>query len=261
MDVLVEQDFMTKYWFGVRLLFEKLRDVDRPAMVHLEPDFWGFAQQRAGGAGAPSDVPAIVGDLVPECADLPADVGGLGRCILRLARRIAPKVAVGFHASGFGAIGRPKRVAKFLGECGALDADFVVVDTLDRDAGCFEAGDPYCERSEEKVYWDEKNEQSPSFREHFAWVQTIHERLGLPVLWWQVPLGVPSDVPGGTPKHYRDNRVRYFFEHTNELDEAGGFGAAFGVGAPNQTDITTDGGQFARAVTRYYDRPLAITAP
>ena len=31
---------------------------------------------------------------------------------------------------------------------------------------------------------------------------------------------------------------------------------AFGVGAPNQTDITTDGGQFARAVSRYYESPL-----
>ncbi len=261
MDVLADQDFMTRYWYGVRLLFEKLRELDRPAMVHLEPDFWGFAQQAARLTGEPSDVRAIVGTLVSECADLPADVSGMGRCILRLARDRAPKVAVGFHASGFGAIGRPKRVAKFLGQCGALEADFVVVDALDRDAGCFEAGDPYCQRSELAVYWDEKNERSPSFREHFEWARTIHERLGLPVLWWQVPLGVPSDIPGGTPKRYRDNRVRYFFDHTDELEEAGGFGAAFGVGAPNQTDITTDGGQFARAVTRYYEKPLPLARP
>lgn len=262
MDVLADQDFMTKYWYGVRLLFEKLRELDRPAMVHLEPDFWGFAQQLARSTGDVSDIAALVGAIVPECSDLAADVGGMGQCILRLGRRLAPKVAIGFHASGFGAIGRPKRVAKFLGQCGALDADFVVIDTLDRDAGCFEAGDdPYCGRSDGPVYWDEKNERSPNFREHFEWARTIHERLGLPVLWWQIPLGVPSDVPGGTPKRYRDNRVRYFFEHTSELEEAGGFGAAFGVGAPNQTDITTDGGQFARAVTRYYEAPLPLARP
>lgn len=262
MDVLADQDFMTKYWYGVRLLFEKLRELDRPAMVHLEPDFWGFAQQLARSTGDVSDIAALVGAIVPECSDLAADVGGMGQCILRLGRRLAPKVAIGFHASGFGAIGRPKRVAKFLGQCGALDADFVVIDTLDRDAGCFEAGDdPYCGRSDGPVYWDEKNERSPNFREHLEWARTIHERLGLPVLWWQIPLGVPSDVPGGTPKRYRDNRVRYFFEHTSELEEAGGFGAAFGVGAPNQTDITTDGGQFARAVTRYYEAPLPLARP
>ena len=261
MDVLAENDFMTKYWYGVRLLFEKLGELDRPAMVHLEPDFWGFAQQAARRTGDPSDVRVLVGELVPECSDLPSDVAGLGRCILRLARGGAPKVAVGYHASGFGAIGRPKRVAKFLTDCGALEADFIAVDALDRDAGCFEAGDTYCQRTGQQHYWDEQNERSPNFREHFAWARTIHERLGLPVLWWQIPLGVPSETPGGAPKRYRDNRVRYFFEHPNELEEAGGFGMAFGVGAPNQTDITTDGGQFARAVSRYYESPLPLLRP
>src|SRR5690606_14510932 len=137
------------------------------------------------------------------------DVSGMGRCIVRLGRRIAPKVAIGFHASGFGAIDRPKEVARFLLRVGAYDADFVAVDTLDRDAGCFEALiDPYCERSDGILYWDESNRSSPSFRDHFAWVRTIHERTGLPILWWQTPLGVPSDAPGGRPKAYRDNRVK-----------------------------------------------------
>ncbi|HVH42249.1 MAG TPA: hypothetical protein VM925_07885, partial [Labilithrix sp.] len=262
MDVLRDQDFMTKYWAGVRLLFERLRDFGRSAMVHVEPDFWGFAQQSALRTREPSDVPALVGTLVPECSDFAADVGGMGRCIVRLARAIAPKVAIGLHASGFGSPDSPKRVAKFLGACGALEADFVVVDVLDRDAGCFEAAtDPLCQRRSDRLYWDESNQRTPNFKQHFDWVTTIHERLGLPVLWWQLPLGVPSDIPGGTPKHYRDNRVRYFFEHVGELERAGGFGAAFGVGAPNQTDITTDGGQFARAVERYAETPFVLTSP
>lgn len=260
MDVLRDPDFMQKYWEGARLLFERLRDLDSPALVHFEPDFWGFAQQSAGG-GSAADVKALVRG-VAECSDLPDDVGGMGRCLVRLARSISPKAAIGFHASGFGAIDRPRRVARFLTECGATEADFVVVDVLDRDAGCFEARQiPECMRWDGPVYWDETNTQSPNFAQHFTWVRTIHERLGLPVLWWQVPLGVPSDVPGGTPKHYRDNRVRYFFDHVPELVEAGGFGMAFGVGAPHQTDITTDGGQFARAVERYAARPVALPDP
>jgi hypothetical protein len=36
---------------------------------------------------------------------------------------------------------------------------------------------------------------------------------------------------------------------------------AFGTGAPNQTDVTTDGGQFASAVAKYYAAPLAIASP
>jgi hypothetical protein len=256
---LREQDFMSKYWRGVRLLFERLAELDAPAMVHLEPDFWGFAQRQSY---SPEGVPVLVGELVPECGDLPGDVFGMGACILRLARGLAPKVALGFHASGFGARDRPAAVAEFLTRCGAREADFIVVETLDRDAGCFEArNDPFCGRYDGTVYWDETNQRSPSFADHLAWVRTIHERLGLPVFWWQMPLGVPSDTPGGTPKHYRDNRVRYFFAHTGEFEAAGGFGAAFGVGAPNQTDITTDGGQFARAVSAYYEAPLTLERP
>lgn len=260
--VFRDQDFMTKYWEGVRLLMDRLRATDRPAIVHVEPDFWGYAQQWARSSGEPKDVRVLVRGLVPECADLPDDVGGMGRCFVRLARGLAPKVALGFHASGFGSVGEPKRVARFLAWCGATEADFITLETLDRDVGCFEAGrDPFCTRRDGEAYWDERNERSPNFAEHLAWAATIHERLGLPVLWWQMPLGVASDVPGGAPKQYRDNRVKYFFEHPAEFEQAGGFGAAFGVGAPNQTDITTDGGQFARAVERYYASPLPITRP
>lgn len=259
-ELLVEDDFMTKYWAGVRLLFTKLGAFGKPALVHLEPDFWGFAQRES--RDDPSKLRVTVGAKVDECKDLPADVSGMAKCFIRLARALAPNVALGFHASGFGNIDRPRAVAKFLLAIGAYDADFVAIDTLDRDAGCFEARiDPRCERADGIVYWDETNRAPPTFKDHFAWVKTVRERTGLPILWWQTPLGVPSDKAGGTAKSYRDNRVRYFFEHPNELVESGGFGMAFGTGAPNQTDATTDGGQFANAVTKYYASPAAITSP
>ena len=84
------------------------------------------------------------------------------------------------------------------------------------------------------------------------------EGLGKPMLWWQIPFGVPSNTPGGTPGHYRDNRVRYLFGHVQEFIDAGFAGAAFGTGAANQTDITTDGGQFRNAVTAYFARPVPL---
>lgn len=260
-DLLREDDFMTKYWSGVRTMFERLATFGKPAIVHLEPDLWGLAQREA--YGDPANVGVMVTSKVPECAELANDVGGMGRCLVKLARTISPNVAVGFHASGFGqSFGGPLEAARFLTSVGALDADFIAVETLDRDAGCFEARvDPHCTRDNGELYWDPTNQKEPSFQDHFTWVRTVHERLGLPVLWWQMPLGVPSEERGGAPKHYRDNRVKYFFEHPDEMEEAGGFGVAFGVGAPNQTDITTDGGQFARAVTAYYERPLPLLRP
>ena len=60
---------------------------------------------------------------------------------------------------------------------------------------------------------------------------------------------MPSATPGGTAGHYRDNRVHYVFSHIGEFVAAGGLGITFGVGAGNQTYITTDGDQFKNAVT------------
>jgi hypothetical protein len=142
---------------------------------------------------------------------------------------------------------------------GAGDGDILTTDTLDRDAGCFEAGnDPNCTRGTTGFYWDETNATSPNFREHLDWVKTLTSGVGKPMLWWQTPFGVPSSTPGGTPEHYRDNRVHYIFGHVDEFIAAGGVGAVFGRGAGNQTYITTDGDQFKNAVTRYFAAPVPL---
>jgi hypothetical protein len=249
--------FMTSYWRGVRTMYEKLAALGVPSIVHLEPDFWGYAQKRSDD---PAAVPVRVASHVPECADLPNDVGGFGKCMVRLGRLIAPKTAVALQASSFAAmdaLGRsdPARIAAYLGKVGAADADLVVVETLDRDAGCFEAGiDPGCKRAGGGFYWDESNATSPSFHDHLAWAKAIHDGTAKPLLWWQMPLGVAGPGPGG-PGRYRDNRVRYFFSHPQEFADAGGIGAVFGPGAPNQTTALTDGGQFAAALTQYNRAP------
>jgi hypothetical protein len=86
----------------------------------------------------------------------------------------------------------------------------------------------------------------------------ISEGLKKPMIWWQTPFGVPSDTPGGTAGHYRDNRVHYVFSHIDEYVAAGGLGCVFGTGAENQTYITTDGGQFQDAVTGYFAAPTPL---
>jgi hypothetical protein len=251
--VLTELDYMQRYWMGMRLLFERLAAFGKPAVVHLEPDFWAYVQQKTGGD--PTKQRVLV-KMVAECAALPEDMTGLGQCLLLLRNKLAPKVAVGFHASEWG--GPVAQTVSFLKAIGAGSADFVSTDALDRDAGCFEAKvDPNCQRGG-TFYWDDKNVTHPNFHDHLAFVKTITDGLGVPMLWWQVPLGVPSNTPGGTPGHYRDNRVKYLFEHIPEFIEAGFAGAAFGVGAGNQTDINTDGGQFKNAVTAYVAKPVPL---
>src|SRR6185369_7569426 len=175
-------------------------------------------------------------DFAPDCADQPEDLVGLGHCIVALARMYAPKTLVGFHASRWA--GSPDDMVTFLTAVGAADADFIGIDLLDRDAGCFEAHtDSACQRNDGPWYWDESNTTSPNFHEYLDFSKQISDGLEKPIIWWQIPFGVPSDTPGGSAGHYRDNRVHYIFNHVEEFIDAGGVAAAFGTGAGNQTDI------------------------
>jgi hypothetical protein len=253
LDVLVDDAYMRAYWAGAKLLFQRLGVFDRPAAVVIEPDFWGYAMQRsADGRGA-----VRVTAHASDCAAMTNDYRGMAACLIKLARTFAPKTVIGFEASQWG--GSLSAIVAHFKAIGADQADFVSNDPLDRDAGCFEArADPNCQRSASGLYWDETNTRSPTFHEYLAWVKGITDGVKLPLLWWQVPFGVPSDVPGGSAGRYRDNRVRYIFNHVDEFIAAGGAGAFFGVGAANQTYITTDGGQFKNAVTKYFAAPVAM---
>jgi hypothetical protein len=243
---------MNLYWQGAKLLFQRLAMFGKPAVVHLEPDFWGYAMQHSPDGTAK----VIVTEHAPDCAGLPDNLIGMAGCLLKLARKYAPLVSVGFHASAWG--GSQDAVIQFFKAIHADNADFVATDVLDRDAGCFEAAtDPNCMRSG-TFYWDETNQTSPNFHDHLAWVTAIHQGLNLPVLWWQLPFGVPSTTPGGTAQHYRDNRVHYIFRHIDEFVAAGGLGVTFGTGAGNQTDITSDGDEFKNAVAGYFANPASL---
>jgi hypothetical protein len=254
-SALADTSYMGPYWQGAKLLFQRLGDFGKPAIVHLEPDFWAYFQQNSGGD--PSTIHVAIAGLADDCVDQPEDLNGLGHCLLKLARMYAPLTAVGFHASEWA--GAPADTVSFLTAVGAADADFVAIDMLDRDAGCFEAHtDSGCQRNDGPWYWDESNQTSPNFHDFLGFSRQISDGLGKPLIWWQVPLGVPSNTPGGKSGHYRDNRVHYIFDHVSEFIDAGGLGVAFGTGAANQTDITTDGGQLKDAVTAYYESPVAL---
>jgi hypothetical protein len=251
---LTDDVFEKGYWSDVKLLFQRLALFNKPAVVQFEPDFWAYAEQQSHED--PTSLKVNVTESAPDCAGLSNDLVGMGQCLIQLARRYAPKAIVGFHASQWSA-GDPSATAAFLKKVGADQADVVFADLLDRDAGCFEAGDSVCTRSG-NFYWDETNATSPNFHEYLAWSKAIVSGLGRPMIWWQVPFGVPSPTPGGTPYHYRDNRVHYLFSHVQEFVDAGGLGAAFGAGADHQSSPTTDGGQFKDAVTKYYAAPVAL---
>ena len=247
--------FEKGYWGDVKLLFQRLGIFGKPAVVHFEPDFWAYAEQQSHED--PSTIKVALRASAPDCADLSEDLVGMGYCIIKLARMYAPKALIGFHASQW-ANGDANATAAFLKKVGADRTDLIFADLLDRDAGCFEAAvDPNCMRGG-TFYWDETNTTSPNFHEYLAWCKAISAGVGRPMIWWQIPFGVPSATPGGTAGHYRDNRVHYIFSHIQEFVAAGGLGVAFGTGTGNQTTPDTDGGQFKDAVQMYYQAPVPL---
>jgi hypothetical protein len=208
-DVTVINDapFMTAYWAQAKLMYQKIAATGLPTLVNLEPDFWGFAEGGAPG-GDTAKLPARV-SMVPECASQPDTAVGVVGCLLKLGRTYAPKARMGFPPSMW--YGNPDATGTFMAKLGADKADFIVAQTSDRDAGCFEVAAPVDEcagRGTGPFYLDENNVTTPNFNQSLDQWRTLRSHLGgLPILFWQTPMGVPSTTPGGTPKHYRDNHV------------------------------------------------------
>jgi hypothetical protein len=249
-----DASFMTRYFADWRFLLQQLGMAQ--ALLHIEPDFWGYAQQHAGD---PTTEAAAVASANPtDCASQPDTIAGMGKCMVAMVRKYAPRAMVALHASawstnmdvtgntspGFDVAGEAQKTAAFLAACGESDADFVVVETSDRDAGYYQTVE------NKNVWWDATNATLPDFHQDFAWVKALTEALGKPALYWQTPLG--DSAQNDTPNHYQDNRVDYFFAHMGELAAAHAVGAAFGAGATGQTTPESDGSNFVNKANAYY---------
>jgi hypothetical protein len=250
--------FMTPYWSQVRLMYQKIGETGQPTLVNLEPDFWGYVLTSAPG-GDPTKMPARVSS-VPECASQPDTAVGIAGCLLTLGRTYAPKAKIGFPPSFWGR--DAATVGSFMLKLGADKADFIVGQTSDRDAGCFEVPSPVAEcagRGNGPFYWDEANVTTPNYNQDLAQWTTVQGALGgLPILFWQTPMGVPSTTPGGTPNHYRDNHVHYMLTHGSQYAAAGVFALVFSGGGSTSASITTDDGQFARLSQAYLANPAPL---
>jgi hypothetical protein len=260
-NVIRDATYMPRFWADMQLLADKIKAFGGRALVHVEPDFMGYAQQNTPG-GDPKNFMAQV-KIAPACGDLPDDLTGFGACLIRIFHTASPNALVGFHGSqwaAYGGDGKPDgaAVGRFIKAVTGGQIDFIATDLLDRDAGCFElqVAQYNCVRGDKTGwYWDETNATSPNFHEFLAWAKTLHDGAGVPIVFWQIPMGEPSATPGGTAGHYRDNRVHYIFSHVREFIDAGGAGAFFGPGAGGQTEVGTDNGQFEKALNAYNAAP------
>lgn len=243
--------FMNNYWAQARLMYQRIAALNTSVLVNLEPDFWGFVWAQAPGHD-PAQIPAVVSSQA-ECSGLPNTAAGIGQCLVQMGRKIAPNALLGFPPSFWGA--SPTAIGTEMHAVGAHLADFIVAQTSDRDAGCMEVASPpdECAGRSGPFYWDANNIATPNFHQSQSGISDYRAALGngLPILWWQTPMGVPSTAPGGTSQHYRDNHVDYMLRNTQEYGDIHTFAIVFSSGGIFQTSINTDGGQFARLLGQY----------
>jgi hypothetical protein len=255
---------MTRYYNDWRFLLQKIGSAK--ALLHIEPDFWGYVRQ----AGNPTTLAAAVGSANPtDCSAQPSTIAGMGKCMIAMVRKYAPNALVGLQASAWNIAGNTsagvdvatdaQQVATMLAACGQSSADFVVVETSDRDAGYYQVA------KNQDTWWDPTDGALPDYAQDLTWIKALTEALGVPALYWQTPLG--NSAQNNTTNHYKDNRVDYFLggsasqvesgapvtvpSHLGKLATAHVVGVAFGAGAGGQTDPDTDGGNLAAKTKAY----------
>jgi hypothetical protein len=248
-DVMNDAAFLGRYLADFRFVLQRIGP--EKAIVHIEPDFWGYVEQKNED---PHALPAAVKAANPtDCAGLEDSIAGLGRCLIAMTRKYAPSAKVGLHASAWGTkmdvlqnadpafdvAAEAHKLGTFLLAAGAGESDFVAADMSDRDAGWYQA-------QGKSTWWDATNATLPNFHQAFAWAKAVAETTGKPIVWWQVPVGNESLPNSG--QAWKDNRVDYLLTHLGEVAAAHGAGVFFGAGDGAQTTPETDGGNLVAKV-------------
>lgn len=225
--------FLARYLDDWRFLLQTISS--SAAMLHIEPDFWGYVRQVNGN---PHAVPAPVASANPtDCAAQENSAAGLARCMIAMTRKYAPNAKVGLHASPwlYFQSGDGSTTGNFMLALGAADGDFVVTDPSDRDAG-------YYSSIGQNRWWDDS-----AAANYLAWSKAVADTVGKPTVMWQIPLG--NMTQNNTTNHWQDNRVDYLFAHLPAVAQSRIVALLFGAGAGDQTTPESDGGNLVAKTT------------
>ena len=250
---------MAAWFLDFATLMQRLgSDYGGPAVVHVEPDLSGYAEQAVidpanhcfghctGGGNDPNNLHAAVASSgVAAVAGFADTYQGFNDAVLHLRDLYAPNVALAFHVSDWATLfdvgsypggdedfaAKGQEAGQFAAASGVVTSapgvshyDVVFNDVADRDSGI------------SGVWWDRTNRTLPDFARWESYVAAIHAVVGVGVFVWQIPVGNQwFDTVDGTPGHEPDNRVEYFLAHPDELVRAGIVGLLFGGGNAGTT--------------------------
>ncbi len=251
---VVNTSTMLAYWQDLKLLFQRAGAFNTTVVVQVEPDFWGYMQQRATNDDASTVAAAVASTGMPELAGLPNTVAGFAKAVIKLRDLYAPNVILGYHLSIWGTGVDPiysnpsdaeidqlaGRSAAFYQSLGA-NFDVSFAEFSDRDAGFKQViyGDGGAS------WWD-----SGDFARNVRYLGRFSSFIQTRVVLWQLPLGnTKMRAENNTWGHYQDNRVEWLLDdatraHLTDYLNAGVVAFLFGGGADGTTcacDATHDG--------------------
>jgi hypothetical protein len=237
---------MRAYYDDVKLFFQKAGAFSGQRVVlHVEPDLWGYMQQRAT-ADDSRTVPAKVSETgLAELAGLPSNFSGFAQAILRLRNAYAPNVVLGYHISVWGtgvdiALANPSdatidtlgtRAATFYKSLTA-DFDIAFAEFSDRDSAFYQY-----QYGDQGAHWFDAED----FRRHARFVGRFSSAASKRIVMWQIPLGnMKMRAQNNTWGHYQDNRTEWLLDETSRTHlasyrDAGVVAFLFGGGASGTT--------------------------
>ncbi|MGW2718405.1 RICIN domain-containing protein [Streptomyces sp. NPDC001492] len=230
-------DLLTRYLNDYRFFLQKI-GTSHDA-IDLEPDFWGYVRS----LGNPHQVPAQVTASNPtDCGSQENSATGLAQCLIAMAHKYAPNTAVGLHLSCFDWQTNTQACVKDYADLGAKNADFLVTDVSDRDAGWY--AQPAHGGSDH--FWNDQKAAAA-----LGFYKTMSESVGKPVVLWQIPVG--NMAQNNTFQHYQDDKVDWFFSHMDQVANAHVDALLFGSGQQEQTTPETDGGNLINKTIAYHN--------
>jgi hypothetical protein len=246
---------MTAYYNDLILFFQKAGAFAPSRVVlHVEPDFWGYMQQRASGDNAASVAAKVSETGIAALAGLPSNVSGFARAVVKLRDLYAPNVTLAYHVSVWGtnvdiALSNPPdatvdalaaRAAAFYTSLNA-GFDLAFAEFSDRDSGFYQ----YIYGDGGASWWD-----AGDFARHTRFLRGFSLSAGKRIVVWQIPFGnLQMRAVNNTWGHYQDNRVEWLLDdaartHLAAYRDAGVIAFLFGGGAGGVTcpcDAAGDG--------------------
>ena len=245
---------MTAFYNDLKLFYQRAGAFpNNKVVLHVEPDMWGYIQQRGGDNAANFQV-KVASTGLSELAGLPDNASGLARAVVKLRDTYAPNVILAYQLSIWGTgvdiqysqtpdattDALATRAGNFYNSLGA-NFDISFAEFSDRDAGFKQA-----------IYGDNGSSwfDADDFARHARFLGKFSSVTQKRIVLWQIPLGnTKMRAMNNTWNHYQDNRVEWLFDdatraHLQTYINAGVVAFMFGRGADGATcacDANGDG--------------------